>query len=182
MAKSGAKWPYYVAVLALVGAAAAVTVSSAGAASKLPTPLQLAKQQIARGKAAGGIHQTGGAVGSATTPVTEPNLPPKLLPASSGAFSFPGASQWNLTNGWIGSIGYVSYSVMGGAEPTNPELGMLIVVSTNVKNGQQSIEFYPLATATGAVTIESVTGSVVQFTTTGGSPGVFDLATLKFVS
>ncbi|MHB1505878.1 MAG: hypothetical protein ACYCO4_07360 [Sulfobacillus sp.] len=182
MAKSVAKWPYYLAVLALGGAATVAIVSSARVKPNIPTPIQLAKQQIAKDAAAGGIQQTGGAVGSATTPVAMPNVPSKILPASSGAFNLPGASQWDLTNGWMGSIGYVVYSVMGGAEPTNPQLGMLIVASTNVKTGQQSIDFYPLATPTGAVTIKSVTGSIVQFTTTGGSTGAFDLATLKFAS
>ena len=181
MAKGAPKGPYYLVVFALAGAVIALAVADSGPPGR-PTPLQLIKQQMAGDKAAGGIQQTGGAVGSATTPVAEPNLTPKILPASSGAFSFPGSSQWNLVNGWMGSIGYVSYSVMGGAEPTNPKLGMLIVVSTNFKTGQQSIKFYPLKTATGAVRIVSVTGGVVRFTTLSGSTGAFSLATLKFTS
>lgn len=120
--------------------------------------------------------------GKVTAPKLQmPHLPSQILPASTpGEFDFPGASGWDLTNGWNGSIGWVVYSVMAGAMPTAPKAGMLVVASTDEKSGAQVLRAYPLQGSQGPLTITSESGGNVFFKTADGADGYFTLGRLTY--
>ncbi len=112
---------------------------------------------------------------------TMPHIPSQILPASTpGVFTLPGESEWNATNGWVGSVGWTTYTVVAGAVPTSNKTGMLAVASTNVKTGQQSLRTYTLQGVPGPLTITSESDGVIYFRAANGATGSFVLATRTY--
>jgi hypothetical protein len=155
----------------VAGVRASSTITSVGQRA-----VALAQTLIQNGKAAGGIHQSGNFT---TAPITPPDLPGRLVTYAQDPadFNLPGASSWDIQNGWIGSIGYTSIAVMGGAEPSDPTKGMIVVAYTDLKTAAQAIRFVATNTS-GPVTITGESSGTISFTAPSGQTGTLALSTI----